>query len=294
MPQLQHILACQNKLGEGPLWHPAEQNLYWVDIEQHQIHRFSPNTEKHTSTHFPLPVTALGIRKSGGFITATAEGFGYWDGLSDQIDLFLDPEQHLPHNRCNDAAVGPAGNFWAGTMCPGPQSSGPFPGSLYRLDHNESVRLIQPNLTIGNGLGWSPDGGRFYFTDTLRHTIYRYDFDPATGEAGSRQVFVHDPEQPGVPDGLTVDSQGFVWSARWGGSKIIRYDPDGLPEREITLPVECPTSCTFGGADLNQLYITSAWTDLSPTQRTDQPQAGDLFRIQFDDITGQLPNQFLG
>ncbi|MEN8242617.1 MAG: SMP-30/gluconolactonase/LRE family protein, partial [Chloroflexota bacterium] len=222
------------------------------------------------------------------------KGFGYWDGVSDQIIFFNHPEAHLPDSRFNDGAVGPAGNFWAGTMYQGLATDRPAPGSLYRLHPDENVRLIQPDLTISNGLGWSPDKTRFYHTDTLHHTIYRYDFDPVRGEASNRRVFVHDLDQPGVPDGLTVDSQGFVWSARWGGWKITRYDPDGIPERGIELPVECPTSCTFGGADLNQLYITSAWTALTPEQRTVQPQAGDLFRIEFNDITGQPANHFLG
>ena len=294
MPQLQHIICCQNQLGEGPLWHAAEQALYWVDIELHQIHRYFPATKDHTSTQFSLAVTALGIRKSGGFIAATAKGFGGWDGVSNEIALFSDPESHLPNNRFNDGAVGPSGRFWAGTMYAGAQTDTPDPGVLYRLDHNRSVRVIEPGLTISNGLGWSPNGTRFYHTDTLRHTIYVYDFDPSTGEAGNRQVFVHDPEQPGVPDGLTVDNQGFVWIVRWGGWKVTRYDPDGTPEREIILPVECPTSCTFGGAELNQLYITSAWTALNPEQRAAQPQAGDLFQMEFKDISGLPPHQFLG
>lgn len=294
MPQLQHLIASQNQLGEGPLWHPTEQALYWVDILQQRVERYDPSSRIHTSTHFPLQVTALGIRKRGGFVAATSKGLGYWDGASDQVILFSHPERHLPDNRFNDGAVGPAGNFWAGTMYAGPHTDPRPPGGLYRLGADEQVRLIQPELTISNGLGWSPDGKLFYFTDSLRHTIYVYDFDPGRGEASNRRVFIHDPELPGVPDGLTVDSQGFVWSARWGGWKITRYDPDGKTEREIKLPVECPTSCTFGGSNLNQLYITSAWTDLTPGQRTNQPQAGDLFHIEFDDITGQASNLFLG
>jgi sugar lactone lactonase YvrE len=294
MVQAQHLISSQNKLGEGPLWHPGEEALYWVDIEQQRVERYQPSAGLRTGVHFSLSVTALGLRRLGGFIAATEKGFGYWDGRTSEVFLFDHPESDKPENRFNDGAVGPDGRFWAGTMRPGPQEPGASPGALYRLDPDSTSRLVEPGLTISNGLGWSPDGKRFYHTDSLRHTIYVYDYDPAGGEVENRRIFVQDPEVPGVPDGLTVDSQGFVWSARWGGWKVTRFDPEGKPEREITLPVACPTSCTFGGTGLNRLYITSAWTALTPAERAEQPQAGDVFVAEFEGITGQLPNRFMG
>lgn len=294
MSHLQHLISSQNKLGEGPLWHPEEQALYWVDIEQQRVERYQPAVGLRTSAHFSHPVTALGIRRSGGFIAATDKGFGFWDGRTSELILFNDPEADKPENRFNDGAVGPGGRFWAGTMRPGPQDHTTAPGALYRLDPDDTSHLIQPEVILSNGLGWSPDGKLFYHTDTMRHTIYVYDFDRVSGAAENRRVFVQDPEKPGVPDGLTVDSQGFVWSARWGGWKITRFDPDGVPEREIELPVACPTSCTFGGVRLNRLYITSAWSELTEEERAAQPQAGDIFMIEFDGLTGQLPHRFFG
>jgi sugar lactone lactonase YvrE len=294
MSQAKHLIASQNRLGEGPLWHPDEQALYWVDIEDQRVERYQPAGGLRTSVHFPLAVTALGLRQSGGFITATDKGFGYWDGRTSQITLFHNPEKDRPENRFNDGAVGPDGCFWAGTMRSGPQDESIAPGALYRLEADGTSRLVQPEVVLSNGLGWSPDGTLFYHTDSIRQTIYVYDFDPNTGAAENCRVFVHDPGEPGVPDGLTVDSEGFVWSARWGGWKVTRFDPEGKPEREVILPVKCPTCCTFGGSGLNRLFITSAWTELTPEERAAQPQAGDIFVVELDGITGQSPHRFLG
>jgi sugar lactone lactonase YvrE len=119
-----------------------------------------------------------------------------------------------------------------------------------------------------------------YFTDSPRHTIYAYEYDAPTGVIGNRRILVHDPDEPGVPDGLTVDNEGFIWSARWGGWCLMRYDPDGKLERKIEMPVEFPTSCTFGGPNLDLLYITSAWTTLGEERKQEQPWAGDLFCLQ--------------
>jgi sugar lactone lactonase YvrE len=132
-----------------------------------------------------------------------------------------------------------------------------------------------------------------YFTDSSIRTIFAYDFDPVSGNIENRRVFSHTPDEPGVPDGLTVDSAGFVWSARWGGWKLNRYDPDGKLEREIAVPVEFPTSCAFGGDDLTDLYITSAWTKLGVEKKDTQPLAGDLFWLHTD-IHGQAEPYFCG
>jgi sugar lactone lactonase YvrE len=150
---------------------------------------------------------------------------------------------------------------------------------------------METGLTIANGMGWSPDGRTFYLTDTLRHTIYAYDYVADSGLIHNRRVLIHDPDEPGLPDGLAVDSAGFLWSARWGGWMLRRYDPDDHLERRIEVPVECPSSCAFGGPELNELYITSAWTFLDANQRAAQPFAGDLFRIRLD-VPGMSANQF--
>jgi sugar lactone lactonase YvrE len=161
----------------------------------------------------------------------------------------------------------------------------PPPGNFYHFSSRVTTRL-ESGLYISNGMGWSPDLKYFYLTDSPIRTIYRYEYDPDSGELGGKQVWIHTPKEPGVPDGLTVDTEGCLWSAQWGGWKVIRYDPDGKKMREIELPVEHPTSCTFGGPQLNELFITSAWTPLGAEQRAAQPLAGDIFHLQLE-VKGQ-------
>jgi len=291
--QVEHVLASQSRLGEGPIWHHEEKTLYWVDIHRKRVERYQPASGRHDRFAFHSAITALGLRARGGFVVATDKGFAFWDGHSTELEFIQDPEQDRPHNRFNDGAVDPGGRFWAGTMYEGPETEELAEGRLYRLDADRTVRLMETGLTISNGVGWSPDKKTMYFTDTLRRVIYAYDFDVATGTIENRRPFVRTPEELGFPDGMAVDSEGFIWSAHWGGWRIRRYDPQGKVEREILLPVECPTSCTFGGEDLSELYITSAWTALSAESRSEQPQAGDLFRIKVD-VKGQPETLFAG
>jgi len=290
---IEHVLASQNKLGEGPIWNTEEQALYWLDIHQKSVERYDPANGRRKTFSMDLAITVLGLRSRGGFVFASNRGFGYWDGVSQNVSLVEHPEADKPFNRFNDGGVDPVGRFWAGTMYEGPHTDNPTEGRLYRFDPDQSVHMLESGLTICNGMGWSPDHKNMYFTDTLRQVIYRYDYDPTSGAIANRCTFFQANESDGYPDGLTVDDQGYVWSAYWGGWKVCRFDPQGQLERTICLPVECPTSIAFGGKDLNEIYITSAWTALSQEQRHTQPNAGDLFRIQLD-IHGLPENKFLG
>ena len=275
---VEHVLAVQNKLGEGPLWSPAEQALYWVDIRQHHVYRFWPATGRHERFDVGVPVTVLGLRAAGGMVAGTAKGFAFWDPATGGLDVIADPEAGRPDVMFNDGAVDPQGRFWAGTTNPErPRSPD---SSLYRLDADGSVHQMGTGFTVCNGMGWSPDGGTLYFTDTFRHVILAYDYDPATGGITNPRPFVEVPQEEGLPDGLTVDSEGGVWSAHWGGWRVTRYDPAGRVERRIPLPVQNVTSCAFGGPDLDELYVTTAWLNLAEGERREQPLAGDLFRVR--------------
>jgi sugar lactone lactonase YvrE len=207
---------------------------------------------------------------------ATGKGFAFWDPGKKQFTFLTDPDPGVPGARFNDGKTDPQGRFWAGKMSDNPENS------LFRLDPDQSVHRMESNVIVSNGLGWSPDHRVMYFTDSLARVIYAYDFDAETGQIANRRVFASIPDTPGegLPDGLAVDEQGGVWSARWGGWKIVRYSPEGRIEDEIAMPVEFPTSCAFGGPDLNHLYITSAWVEVRPENRAEQGMAGDLFRIQ--------------
>lgn len=294
MKLTESFIHSQNQLGEGPLWHAEEGTLYWVDIHQKRVERFHLETQQRRTFQFQTAVTALGIRTIGGCIAATAEGIGFWDGASEQVELFARPEADLPENRFNDGAVGPAGYFWAGTMREQVDLNEPPPGSFYRVrSANLSTTKVETNLHISNGLGWSPDQNFFYLTDSPQKLIYRYHFDSTSGQITDREIFLHTPNEPGVPDGLAVDAEGCIWSARWGGWKVSRYSPKGEVLQEIELPVEYPTSCAFGSPDLDTLFITSAWTPLSAAERAAQPLAGDIFAVELD-VRGQMPWQFAG
>jgi sugar lactone lactonase YvrE len=289
---LEHLFAVQNKLGEGPVWHAEEQALYWVDIEKNCFYRFYPQTGNYESFDVGVMIGVLAIRAAGGLVMATQQGFAFWEAQQ-PLRFIIDPEAHKPFTRFNDGAVDRQGRFWAGTMCYPDDASDQPEGSLYRLDPDLSLHTMETGVGVSNGIGWSPDNRLMYFTDSPLHMIYVYDFDATTGTIQNRRPFVHTPDEKGVPDGLAVDSEGFIWSASWGGWKITRYDPTGRVERTISLPVQYPTSCAFGGEHMDELYITSAWTALSEAKRTQQPFAGDLFRLQVG-ITGLKQPKFAG
>jgi sugar lactone lactonase YvrE len=262
--------------------------LYGVDIEGQSIWRFDPI--KGDAQLFPLGVKVgcLGIRHPGGFILACERGFGFWDPSTNKLETIAHPEEERVNARFNDGAVDPGGRFWAGTM-----TSEGFQNSLYRLDSDLTIHQMETGIGISNGMGWSPDGSTMYFTDSPRKLIYAYDFDLESGSIANRRNWVDSNEQDGVPDGLCVDSQGCVWSARWDGWRIDRYDPTGQWIMKIPLPVQRPTSCAFGGDDLKTLYITSALTGLSNVERHKQPHAGDLFILETN-VNGQEPYRFQG
>jgi len=166
-------------------------------------------------------------------------------------------------------------------------------GVLYRLDADRSIHKIDEGYAVVNGIGFSPDGRIVYVTDMFHNRILAFDYDTEAGTVANRRTFVEVPADAGLPDGLIVDAAGYIWSAHWGGWRVTRYDPDGKIEREIRLPVANVTCMGFGGSDLNELYITTAWFLLSDDDRKAQPQAGDLFRIRTD-VTGLVEPQFAG
>ena len=274
MTEVEHVISVNNELGEGPLWDEKEQALYWVNITKGRFHRLYPATGKHDRFEIGMPVGVLGFRASGGLVMATQRGLAFWDMKTQTLQHVAQPEADIPNSHFNDGAVDRQGRFWAGTVVNGKED-----GSLYRLDSDLSVHKMETGISCSNGIGWSLDNKTMYYTDSPALAIYAYDFDPASGEIANRRVFVRTPENEGVPDGLAVDSEGFIWSARWDGWKVSRYDPQGKLEREIKLPARFVTSCAFGGEQLDELYITTAMTEESKEEiKRTQPWAGDLFR----------------
>lgn len=287
MTKVEHLLSVGNQLGEGPLWQVQEQALYWVDIEGESFSRYFPEDDILETFPVGQPIGCLAFRSSGGLIMALRDGIGSWNWSTRQVQILANPADNRPRLRFNDGRVDSRGRFWAGTLGEDDQNN------LYRLDPDHSLHIMETGITISNGIGWSPDVRTMYYTDSPRRVIYAYDFDPDSGNLENRRDFVRVPLTGGFPDGLAVDQQGFVWSAHWDGWCLTRYDPDGRVEREIPLPVQRPTSCAFGGPELDQLFITSAWTGLSKKERREQPLAGDMFFLPAG-VLGQPENKFLG
>lgn len=274
--KLKIAFAAEDKLGEGPVWSAREQALYWVDIERPCLQRYHPETGAYTAWAMPSQIGSFALRQGGGAIVALRDGLYTFDLDSGNLSNICRPEPDQG-TRFNDGKCDRYGRFWAGTM----ELKVVAPvGALYRLDVDGNCHLMRPHVTCSNGLGWSPDNRTMYYTDTPTRYIFAYNFEGETGQISNERIFAQDSE--GYPDGLTVDAAGYVWSAKWDGWKIVRYAPDGTIDREIPLPVQRPTSCTFGGPALNQLYITSASIGLSAAERAEQPLAGSLLVLETD------------
>lgn len=267
------VISSQNNLGESPLWDYRVNALYWVDIEGRKILQFFPDSKKVEIFPTPMRVSALGLREKGGMVCAADEGFHFWDPQTNTFEFICHPEQGKEVSRFNDGHVDRQGRFWAGTMTPKGASS-----SLYRLDADLSIHRMESGVTISNGIGWSLDNNLMYFTDSARKTIFLYDFDAPSGEIGNKRVFFR-LEGAGVPDGLSIDAEGCIWSAIYDGWKILRIDPNGSVMQEIIFPVSRPSSCAFGGRDLQTLYATSISEGLQIAELEQQPLSGDLFQV---------------
>ncbi len=275
----QHVLTVRARLGEGPVWDPMARCLYWLDIYNHRVHGFDPVTETDQVWDVGDVVGSLALADNSRLLLAQRHHLSWLDLTTGQVDLVIEVEPHLSENRCNDGKCDPQGRFWFGTMGPARE------GSLYRYSPDGSLQQMETGLTISNGLGWSPDGQWFYLTDSPCQVIYRYGFDPETGSLFGRQVWIDLTGESYFPDGLTVDSQGCLWVALWDGWAVARFDPDGQEIERIPMPVQRPTCCTFGGENLNRLYITTASVGLSEKEIEKSFFSGDLYCLETN-VTG--------
>ena len=282
------LFHVQNQLGEGPLWHPSEKSLYWVDIERGMLFKSNPDLTDYQAFQFNTTIGAFGFRKEGGFILATGEGFALWDENQAEPHFLWNPLPDRADVRMNDGKVDPGGRFWAGSI-----DTSHRKGALYRLDPDGSRHTILENIGISNGIGWSPDQKTMYYTDSIQSTIFVFDYHVATGEISNQRPFIQLPEDGRgiVPDGLCVDIDGCIWSAHWNGWEVVRYDPQGRPMIRIEVPAQQVTSCCFGGANLDLIFITTARTGLPQESLAEQPLAGDVF-IYETDTQGLKTNLF--
>jgi sugar lactone lactonase YvrE len=290
MSTVELALAARAELGEGARWDERTQTLFWVDILRGLVHRFAPATGACRSWSVGQPVGAAAVREAGGLVLALRDGFATLDLDTGALAWIARVEHDRPTQRMNDGRCDAAGRFWAGTMAFEPS---PGTGTLYRLEPGGQVAPMLADLTISNGLDWSPDGRTLYFVDSGTQRVDLFDFDPHAGALSNRREFVRVPDVAGMPDGLVVDADGFVWVALWGGGALHRYATDGALARVITLPVSHPTSCAFGGPDLGDLYVTSASVELTPAALARQPYAGGLFRLR-PGVAGRAGHRFAG
>lgn len=271
-------LDAKSTLGEGPCWDPRRQLLYWVDIEEHKLHRYDPANGEDRAVSVGQPVGAAVVRESGSVLLALQQGFYAFDPVTETLEHLCNPEPDLPENRFNDGKCDPAGRFWAGTMA---IREAPNCGNLYCLDTDLTVHRKIECVSISNGLAWSPDERVMYYVDSPTRVVAAFDYDKASGEIANRRVVIQIPNGMGFPDGMSIDEEGMLWIALWDGAMVGRWNPaNGELLSKIPLPVSRPTSCVFGGRDLDELYITSARTRLDEKTLSAQPLAGGLFKCR--------------
>ncbi|WP_072641645.1 SMP-30/gluconolactonase/LRE family protein [Rhizobium leguminosarum] len=281
------VLDAKTSLGECPVWSVAEQVLYFVDIKSRRIHRFDPATNDLTTLELSEEVGCIGLVAGGGFVAGLRSGIWLLDADGRPVRKLADNPEDRTISRFNDGMVDPMGRFVAGTV---DESREKGIAGLYRYDRNGLAQLADDLLT-SNGVAFSPDGRRLYHADTLRYTLYTYDYAPETGIASNRQVFSQfgSDTDKGRPDGGAVDLEGCYWTALFEGGRVQRYSPDGALLAEYPVPVKCPTMVSFGGADMRTLYCTSASVGRSQAELEAFPLSGGLFAMRTDVAGLQKP-----
>ena len=274
--------AAGAELGERPVWNPNTGCIIWVDINAGELHQLrmegaDGGAGDSVIARAGLPIGAAAPRAGGGYVLAAADGFRLLEGDGAAAGPPVRPLGMPGTVRFNDGACDPAGRFWAGTAATDGQRS---TGALYRLDADGSVTEVFDGVTESNGLGWSPDGTVFYYTDSgeAQSRVRAFSFDVPTGElAGERDLIKFAPDD-GMADGLVVDADGCIWIAMWDGGCVRRYSPQGELLRRYPVPVSRPTCPGFGGPNLDELYVTTAWEGLPADRRDTEPLAGCLLR----------------
>jgi len=282
------LINNQSAHGEGPIWDPASETLFWVDMTGHKLHSLQPAGDTSATHSFSEAVCAVTPLGNNRLLIALAKRLAFFDLTSSALDEICPVEPHLAGNRCNDGKMDPAGRFWIGTM----SANGPYAGagSLYRLDEGKTLTKVLDGLTVSNGMDWTPDGRTMYFTDSAERAIWAFDFNPRDSSISNRRTVVKVPEELGLPDGFTLGADGTLWVAHWGAGCVCQWDPrDGRLLRRITTGCPHTTSCYFGGPARDTLYITTSRLGLDEEALRVSPHSGGLFRWQNQRNAGKMP-----
>lgn len=290
--ELELIADVKSLIGEGPSWDSKNNCLYWVDIVGRKIYTYYPETGSVHEINTKKYVGRIVPKEGGGIALAMQDGFYTLDNGDAVFTLLAQPPNYDPFTfRFNDGKCDEKGRFWAGTTSFFEERNN---AKLYCLGQDLSVKETLGNITVSNGLGWSPDNKVMYYIDSPKREIYAFDYDLETGSISNRRVVIDFHGQHANPDGMTVDEEGMLWIAHWGGHQVSRWNPQtGSKIDSIPVPVSRVTSCVFGGKDLNELYITTARIGMDDDQLKEEPLAGALFKMKLD-IKGLPTHCFRG
>jgi len=265
-----------NHTGEGPIWHPDEAALFWVDIPAGALYRYDPETGEHSEVYRTSLLGGFTVQADGNLLLfedrGTVEVLDRETLTTETVVAETDPDY-----RFNDVVAAPGGAVFCGTMHPEHHD-----GTLYRLDTDGSLHAVEEDVQLTNGLAFSPDRSTLYYTESTAHRISRYDYDESTGEISGRETLVETDPDDGIPDGLTVDETGDLWSARWDGGCLVRYDPDGFEVERVSFPARKVSAVTFGGPDYETAFVTTALGPADGPKRSKEQEgdgAGALFRV---------------
>jgi sugar lactone lactonase YvrE len=277
------------EVAERPLWDERHGCLVWVEVTAGRLHRYRPVFGDDVLAQLEVPLGAAGLRSGGGYVLAAGDGFHLVDQDGRREEGPFRPSDMAANVRFNDGACDPAGRFWAGTVALDSRRGG---GALYRFDPDRSIHRVLGHVTESNGIGWSPDGETLYYVDSGEPRIRAFEFDAEVGSLGRVRdlVLLNEDE---IPDGLTVDEEGCVWVALWGAGTVRRYSSSGVLLERLPVPVSRVSCPGFGGPDLADLYVTTAWEGMSVQERVAQPLAGHILRTRAG-VKGRVASRFGG
>jgi sugar lactone lactonase YvrE len=273
------ITSTPAMLGESLMWDYRDNSLYWIDIEGKKVHQYFAETKIDNELALPKrPGTVVLTEKTGNCVLALEDSISFVTIASKRIDMISGPSFEGKPLRFNDGKCDPNGTFWLGTVDT-KNYSDPI-AKLYKIEKDKTFTVELEGVTISNGICWSPDGTKMYYIDSPTRSVVAYNFDLKTGKKSNPQTVIHTPENLGTPDGSTIDAEGMIWIAQWGGACVTRWNPKtGEMIAKVDVPAKNVTSVAFGGKNLDILYITTAQIAMSHDEEKQYPEAGHIFYV---------------